>query len=145
MDSGTTMEMAVLTIRSQERPVPRSTATEEVMDISLSEAEFYYRLASVIRDARETNGLSQREVAEALGHSTSTVNKWEKCKARLTAWDIIRLAELFKLPVELLADPPEPQLSIVQRTLLDDVGAGPRRPVPPALPPRGRGNRRARP
>lgn len=47
-----------------------------------------------IRALREAKGISQRELAEALGVDQSAVSNWERGKAEPTAFNIRRLADL---------------------------------------------------
>lgn len=47
-----------------------------------------------IRALREAKGISQRELAEALGVDQSAVSNWERGKAEPTAFNIRRIADL---------------------------------------------------
>ncbi len=67
---------------------------------------------------RKQSGLTQREVAEALGTSQSNVSRWERGLTRPSAYSIHRLSRLFAVSEEevrmALKDPPPPQQVIIR-------------------------------
>lgn len=77
-------------------------------------------IGSRARFARERIGLGQREAAEHLGVSSSSVNRLELGHRLLELDSLIRLARLYRVPVGWLlveeglgpiAGPPEPKLT----------------------------------
>ena len=52
-------------------------------------------MGAKIREYREKQGLSQKELAEALGIDQSAVSNWERGISEPTAFNIRRLADLF--------------------------------------------------
>ena len=54
-----------------------------------------------IRQARKDRGLTQKEVAAALGHQTSnSVSKIERGNVKVSASDLYQLSELFAKPIQ---------------------------------------------
>ncbi len=63
------------------------------------------RVAANLRRLRIAAGLSQTEVADALGVSFQLVQKWEHARTRVSAGRLAQLAALFGVPVaELFAE-----------------------------------------
>lgn len=46
-----------------------------------------------IRELRETRGLSQSDLAEALGVNQSTISNWERGKMEPTIYNVRRIAD----------------------------------------------------
>lgn len=66
-----------------------------------------------LKEIRTSRGVSQEDLAERIGVSRQTVSKWESGDARPSADNLMRLSQVFQLPVEafLRSDwkPPEQQ------------------------------------
>ena len=58
------------------------------------------KLGSLIRALRREAGLTQRELAEALGVSRQAVSKWETGTADPSTSNLLALAKLFGVPAE---------------------------------------------
>ena len=61
------------------------------------------RLAAYIKDCRQTNGLSQQQVATRVGVSLRTVERWEAGTASPTLVVAIQLAKALRVPLAKLA------------------------------------------
>ena len=59
-----------------------------------------------IRELRKQTGLSQEKLAEALGVSTGTIHRWEFRLVKPTQRHRLRLAEMFQISIDDLADAP---------------------------------------
>ena len=53
-----------------------------------------------LKELRARYGLSQTEVAEKLGISPPTYNKWEKNIGDVTVTNVIKVAELFNVTID---------------------------------------------
>ena len=73
------------------------------MPKTIYEAE-YRDLISVLRRARQTNGLLQRDVGRELGLGRTWVSKIERSEIRLDVLQLVRLAKLYSLDVHDLID-----------------------------------------
>lgn len=62
------------------------------------------RLGENIRRLRKENGLTQEQLAEAMGVTTGAVYKWESCKATPELELLVELAEFFETSVDALLD-----------------------------------------
>ena len=56
-------------------------------------------LGDKVRELRKQHGLSQEDVAAALGVSRQAVTKWERGSSLPSSGNMLRLAELFQIPV----------------------------------------------
>ena len=63
-------------------------------------SEYRLRVAEAITSARETAGVSQRELADRLGRDKRTIQKWEKGEMKIAQEDFIALFDALKVPVE---------------------------------------------
>jgi transcriptional regulator with XRE-family HTH domain len=78
------------------------------MAISPDERAFFVELGAHIAELRKAQGITQIQMAEALGVSQQTVNSYEVARRRIPASALPTLAELFKISVdELLGNPPK--------------------------------------
>lgn len=66
----------------------------------------YQSLISRVREAREDAGMTQVEVAKALGRPVSFVSKCELGERRIDPIDLKRFAELFEKPIEYFYEMP---------------------------------------
>lgn len=57
-------------------------------------------IANAVRGARSEAGMSQKEVAAALGKSVDTVGNWESGASSIPFDQIIAMSELFRMPVD---------------------------------------------
>ena len=64
----------------------------------------YRDLISVLRRARQANGLLQRDVGRELGFGGTWVSKVERSEIRLDALQLVRLAKIYSLDVHDLID-----------------------------------------
>lgn len=62
--------------------------------------DYRERIAEAIAFARETAGLSQRELADRLGRDKRTLQKWEKGEMKITMEDFLAIFEALRLQVE---------------------------------------------
>ena len=60
----------------------------------------YKVIAKKLRDARESIGFTQAEVAEKLGKPQSYVSKIERSERRVDAVELVEFAKLYKKPLE---------------------------------------------
>jgi len=63
-----------------------------------------------VREAREQTGISQQQLAKMLGVARPTVSQIENGERKISANELIKLSEIFDIPVEILLDfkkPPE--------------------------------------
>lgn len=77
-----------------------------------------------LKELRTTRGISQEALAELLGVSRQTISKWENGTVQPSADNLMRLSQVFQLPVEaFLSDdwkPPEQQ-SVVAAAILPEL------------------------
>jgi transcriptional regulator with XRE-family HTH domain len=50
--------------------------------------------------ARVNRGMSQNEAAEALKKSKSTIVAWENGKTKVSGYDLAKMCELYKVPMD---------------------------------------------
>lgn len=62
--------------------------------------DYRRRIAEVLVNARETVGVSQRELAERLGHDKRTVQKWESGEMRISLEDFLEIFDALQVAVE---------------------------------------------
>lgn len=58
------------------------------------------QVCTLIREARDSLGFTREEVAEFIGVSVTTVARWEKGENRPFFEEVVKLAEMFKKPLE---------------------------------------------
>ena len=63
-------------------------------------ADYRKRIAEAIAFARESAGLSQRELADRLKRDKRTLQKWEKGEIKLSLEDFFEIFEALRVPVE---------------------------------------------
>lgn len=84
-------------------------------------------LAERIRELRMLRGLTQEDVAEAIGCHESAVSRWESASRMPPCTDVLALAELFGVSVdELLGRRDQPtrrDSALLDQALLDQLGA----------------------
>jgi transcriptional regulator with XRE-family HTH domain len=78
-----------------------------------SEREEHRLVGSRLRQARELLGLTQADVAQALGTARTSVQAMEAGQRKVTGLELRRLARLYRRPVTWLLgeDDPEPEQS----------------------------------
>ena len=64
-------------------------------------SEIAEQVGQLIREARKAKGLTQSELAEQLGISVSTVNKYEKDSQNLTINTLKKIASALKLKLNI--------------------------------------------
>ena len=82
------------------------------MAISPEERAFFVELGARIAELRKTQGITQVQMAEALGVSQQTINSYEVARRRVPVSALPTLAKLFKVSIEELlgeAEAPKPQ------------------------------------
>ena len=62
--------------------------------------EYRLRVAEAIAAARESAGVSQRELAERLGRDKRTIQKWEKGEMKIAMEDFLEIFDALKVQVE---------------------------------------------
>lgn len=70
------------------------------MAISPDERAFFVGLGARIAELRKAQGITQIQMAEALGVSQQTVNSYEVARRRIPASALPTLAELFKISID---------------------------------------------
>ena len=63
-------------------------------------ADYRKRIAEAIAFARESVGVSQRELADRLKRDKRTLQKWEKGEMKLSLEDFFEIFEALRVPVE---------------------------------------------
>ncbi len=58
-----------------------------------------------LRAARVNAGLTQVEAAKAMGKTKQTIVNWESGASSIKYTDLVRLSELYKIPIENLLIP----------------------------------------
>lgn len=113
------------------------------------ETSYLEHLGRTIAEVRILSGLSQDELATALGRSAAALSRWENGKASPSAWDLRRLADVLDVPPDLLLYPPEVPPSPVELRLQQALRDGSRsqelRERRERRSARGRGGRPRRP
>ena len=73
--------------------------------------------AEQMRRFRQGKGLTQQELGEMLGVSTSAVQKWERAQAEPNARTLQRMADIFGVSLDELCDrtPPESNITVMTR------------------------------
>lgn len=72
------------------------------------EASYRIRLGAVITELRLKRGMKRQDaLAQELGVSASTVQRWETGKTQPSAWDVRALATALSVDCGLLVDPPD--------------------------------------
>ena len=67
-------------------------------------SEIYAKLAQRVKELRRRFGISQQRLAELLQVSRPTISQIENRERRISADELIKLAEIFNLSVEGLLD-----------------------------------------
>jgi transcriptional regulator with XRE-family HTH domain len=84
-------------------------------------------IAERIRELRMLRGLTQEDVAEALGCHESAVSRWESASRMPPCTDVLAMAELFKVSVDDLLgrrdQPTRRDAALLDQPLLDRLGA----------------------
>lgn len=62
--------------------------------------DYRKRIAEAITFARESVGVSQRELADRIGRDKRTLQKWEKGEMKVSLEDFVRIFEALRLSVE---------------------------------------------
>lgn len=62
--------------------------------------DYRRRIAEAITFARESVGVSQRELADRIGRDKRTLQKWEKGEMKVSLEDFVRIFEALRLSVE---------------------------------------------
>lgn len=55
-----------------------------------------------LKAARVNAGLTQQKVADALGKSKQTIVNWENGKSGISYRDVLTLADLYEVPVQMI-------------------------------------------
>ncbi len=75
--------------------------------------------ADQIRRLRQEKGVTQQTLGQALGVSTTAVQKWERGQSQPNIQTLRRMADLFGVSLDELCDhqPPENNLTVMTRAL----------------------------
>lgn len=65
----------------------------------MKEPQYYQRLGTALKRARELHGLTQSQLAKMLGVTFQQMQKYEAGKDRISAYKLILLAAAFKIEV----------------------------------------------
>ena len=65
-----------------------------------------------LKAARITAGMTQAEVAKALGRNKQTIVNWEKGLTAIKGSDLVRLSELYGIPIEYLEVPEKKKVNL---------------------------------
>ena len=57
--------------------------------------EFYLHIGAKIKEARESQGLSQGELGEKIGYSATAINYYEKGKRKISGNLIFKVIQIF--------------------------------------------------
>jgi len=66
----------------------------------LTEAEIHKHVAEKVLDLRLKRGLTQTDVADAIGVSFQEVQKYEQIRKRISVSQLIELANLFRVSID---------------------------------------------
>ena len=72
--------------------------------------------AEQMRRLRQERGMTQQGLAEALGVSTSAVQKWERGQSEPNTKTLQRMADLFGVSLDELCDHPAPKSNVTVLT-----------------------------
>jgi transcriptional regulator with XRE-family HTH domain len=78
---------------------------------------FYSLLPGRIHLLRHLHDMTQERLAEALGTTCESISEWERGKSRISLHYVLRLADVFDLPITVFFPPleewhPAPQASV---------------------------------
>ena len=62
--------------------------------------EFYLHIGAKIKEARESQGLSQGELGEKIGYSATAINYYEKGKRKISVEDLLKVATALNKPYD---------------------------------------------
>lgn len=94
------------------------------------ESTYKRNLGKAIIEMRDAAGLSQAELASAVGKTPAALSRWETGKANPRAYDLYRIAEACRVPVDaahLFIWPPNPPARPVSKRLRDAREEGARK------------------
>ena len=60
------------------------------------------RFSFMLRQKRKDNKLSRKKLADKLGHSDSTIKKWENLELKPNLYNVEDVASYFNLPMNVL-------------------------------------------
>jgi len=96
-----------------------------------SDDEYATRVGLVLRTARYFRDVTREVVAEGCEVSTETVARWERGNVAIPGHALARLAEVLRLPADLLLDPPATRgETLVKIAAFDQARAYPGEPRP---------------
>lgn len=62
--------------------------------------DFYDYIGAKIKEARESQGLSQAELGEKIGYSGTAINYYEKGKRKISVLDLVKIANALNRPYQ---------------------------------------------
>ena len=84
--------------------------------------KLYSKLGQRTRELREKDGISQERLAELLGISRPAVSQMEAGERKISAEELIKLSEVFGLPLESLIDSEkQPEVVLLERRKREEV------------------------
>jgi transcriptional regulator with XRE-family HTH domain len=84
-------------------------------------------VAANIRQLREKNGASVKDLADYLSCSTRAVESYESGARRVSLADAVRLATFFRVPIDTLVLGERPPAKVIPLTSLDQLRGNPTR------------------
>lgn len=57
-----------------------------------------------LKELREINGLSQKQLAEKVGYKSNTICRWERGERDPSSRNLIKLADLFNVSIDYLLE-----------------------------------------
>lgn len=101
-------------VASWRPPTGSLTLVDVPKPVSTKEQDYRRRLGPLVVDLRQAARMSQATLASLVERSEAALSRWENAKATPTAYDLVRIGEIFELTAgdyDLLIDPPEPRRS----------------------------------
>jgi transcriptional regulator with XRE-family HTH domain len=99
--------------------------------LDVSTGDYQARLGLVLGTARYIRDMTREEVAERCGVSAETYARWERGDVDLRGHALGLLADVLRLPADLLLDPPATRAStLVKIAAFDQVRDHPAEPRP---------------
>jgi len=83
--------------------------------------EYATRVGLVLRTSRYVREMTREAVAEGCEVNTETIARWERATTTIPGHALARLAEVLRLPADLLLDPPTTRSGALVRIAAHDA------------------------